>query len=544
MSEKSVPFSDPASAPPNFKVSLAAIGIFCRTLRNALDSRVMSNIVLALCLGLISLYIVIMIVHIIYPNYFDHVEPGVAAISWLATSGHPMYPLPQTGTLYEAPYGPLLFFVDGMILHLYPSIVGSKVAGLAIFISAMLLIYVALNNTLHSDRKVVLYYWLICIMLFCSLSINQSDQYVISNRPEPFLLLFVALTVIAVQRLPPWAAAIAIGVLAGLASDTKLTGALYALPAAFAVYGAKETWKDRIGLAVLTTVGAAVTAILPLTLNLWGGGTSSEGYISVLLMTSKHGLSLSSREFQNSAIFALLLLSPIVSILYFVRPKICGSDRWFLVGLAFSLFLAVAVASKPGAGSHHIIPLIPLSLYSLASVATAPSAKYNGDINSGHIVMIFAISLISISIVRELPAAKNLGSFVTGYSVENKKIDELLELNKQFPTGEVGVSDQKHYNDTFYRAFITFHGAMVHVDFSSWMDFQFANYSDNGLVDLLKRCEVPVWILPNGEPFTLNSAYTGLPLISERFRGIFHSNYTLIKEGVFYQVWKCKDQFD
>src|SRR5579862_9920197 len=60
-------------------------------------------------------------------NYFDHVEPSIAAVSWWYHTGHPLYPAWREGEgLYGFTYGPLLFQITAAALALGPTILLSK----------------------------------------------------------------------------------------------------------------------------------------------------------------------------------------------------------------------------------------------------------------------------------------------------------------------------------------------------------------------------------------------------------------------------------
>src|SRR5262249_19000624 len=152
-----------------------------------------------------------------------------------------------------------------------------------------------------SDRVTAFLFFIIVIAHF---SVFRGAAYPFWNRPEPFLILIGVLTIIAAFKLPKMAAASTIGVLAGLASGYKVHGALYAVPAALAVCGAGNTWKDRIGLVTLATIAAAIAFSFPFLAGLEG---TVEGYRSVLLMTATHGISL--RQLKENLLFSLILLS-------------------------------------------------------------------------------------------------------------------------------------------------------------------------------------------------------------------------------------------
>ena len=127
-------------------------------------------------------------------------------------------------------------------------------------------------------------------------------------------------------------------------------------------------------------------------------------------------------------------------------------------------------------------------------------------------------------------------TFATRLERENGKITELQALHRQYPTAEMGLSDERHYSDTFYRAILVYHGTPLHIDFASWMDLEYAGISETRIVGLLQRCDVPLWILPDGAPFTMISYYTGRSLLSEDFRQTFFDKYEFIQKGDFYRV--------
>ena len=83
-------------------------------------------------------------------------------------------------------------------------------------------------------------------------------------------------------------------------------------------------------------------------------------------------------------------------------------------------------------------------------------------------------------------------------------------------------------------------GHPLHVDFAAWEDLAYVGVNEKNIVRFIKECEVPIWILPLGEPFTKLSWYTKRPILSDEFRWIFSMNYTLVQMGQAYQVWRCR----
>ena len=123
---------------------------------------------------------------------------------------------------------------------------------------------------------------------------------------------------------------------------------------------------------------------------------------------------------------------------------------------------------------------------------------------------------------------------------EREKIAELQKYLVAYPGAQLGISDDKHYPDTYYRIFSVLQGHPLRVDFVVWEDLAYVGVDEKNVVRFIKTCEVPTWILPLGAPFTKLSWYTKQPILSDEFRRIFFMNYQLVQTGQAYQVWQCK----
>src|SRR5262249_32255638 len=135
---------------------------------------------------------------------------------------------------------------------------------------------------------------------------------------------------------------------------------------------------------------------------------------------------------------------------------------------------------------------------------------------------------------------KRLATFYRNSQTEHEKIGELKTYLERYPDAQIGISDDAHYFDTYYRIFAVFQGHPLRVDFASWEDLAWVGVDEKNVVRFIKTCEVPTWILPLGAPFTKLSWYTKQPILSDEFRRIFFMNYHLVQTGQTYQVWQCK----
>ena len=510
-----------------------------RTIQALLKSQQFFYTTAALAAVLMLSYALTAILYLLYPNYLDHFEPTLSAISWLGTHGHPIYPdLRKDGGIYEAPYGPLLFITNGAVLQLFPTILGAKLAGWVAFLAALGMTYAAVAAKAQDNRRAIFVSMMIVVAIFSFFSFFEGDPAVpYWSRAEPFLILIGILTVIAASRLPLGPAAAIVGILAGFATDFKLHGALYAAPAALAILGVAKTWKRRTELSILLSIGAIAATLLPFLFCYGSEDSIIRGYISVLSMTAEHGLSRS--YFIESLLFAIMLVAPVLLTWYFYRPTIAPFDYWLLIGLLLSLMINTVIASKPGAGEHHLLPLVPISVYGLLSILTSPRSGGGPNLNACELGSIILFSLLVSYLPGELWSTKKIATLYAGQQIEKRKIYELQTLHHQYPRAEVGLSDYWHYSDTFYRALLVIQGAPLHIDFASWMDFAYAGVPETKAIELIRRCQVTEWILPKGPPFTMSNLYTNLPLLSDDFRRTFFANYRLVQKGEFYRVWKC-----
>ena len=192
-------------------------------------------------------------------------------------------------------------------------------------------------------------------------SFFHSEAHAFWSRPEPFLILIAVLTLSAAYALPPWTAAVTIGVLAGCATGYKLHGSIYALPAALAIFGTAETWAKRLGMAAVSFFVLVSAATLPFLLRS-GSAQSIQGYISTLLLTAEHGLS--PTLLIENTLFTLTLSSPIILVWYFRRPIVGSFESWFLVGRSFPLLWSRWSRASPEQ-ANIIFYRLPLFLFLL-----------------------------------------------------------------------------------------------------------------------------------------------------------------------------------
>jgi hypothetical protein len=465
--------------------------------------------------------------YLVFPSYnIDTLEPLVTDLSWLAVHGRPLYPdWNNGGDAYGMIYGPLLYFVNGVFLLLNPTIFMSKLPGVVAWLAAMWFFWRSLRN-----RGIDSYTAFLFVAVMCA-ALMPEQQYPYSNRADSYLLLLVSLTLVTMQwqhRPATWG----VGVLAGLAAGFKLHGISYAVPAIFSLAARGETFVRRIG--VLAAIGAVTAAVIVV---IHANAAMVFGYVKYLAVASHHGLAMDILK--DNARFALCYAMPPALLWVMRRPTIRREDVYLVAGLALSSLVNIVVGSKPGAGYHHLMPLIPVYLFVTAIFLQAPATYSFAPLKPELFVAIILcaafllfghVGLHDLNVLRHEDVAG-----------ERSKMDELSGLVKKYPDAQIGIGDASHYPDTYYRPHAVFRGAYPHIDFTAWIDLAYGGVPESTVAWMVGAgCRIPAWILPGGEPFSTSNYYTRTAMFSDDFRNQFLANYRRAESGEYYQVWVCK----
>lgn len=486
---------------------------------------------------------VLVVGYLFAPAYLDHVEAESASLAWLGLHGHPLYPpLDGQHDLYGTVYGPLQFELNALPLMLTPSIQFSKLAGIAAFFLGVTFTYLALARSRTAEVTWPLF---LLAALFAFFS-----HLVFTNRAEPFLFAIGA----AAAWLRPMhglvgrtaiGRAAALGLLAGFAAALKLHGFLYVVPAVAALLA--STRGARVMGSVLLTGGVAATAgfLLPFAYP----AATLTGFVAYNTMTLHHAFSL-KLLFLNG-LFALSLASGAILLRLRSRHAVIGADRVFCVVVAASFALVALLASKTGAGAHHLLPFIPsvfvaygLLLWGSENGETLSAALPGGaapGVGPDTARWLLRAGLCTFGVIA-LHQASAVAPLWFDAARDRERAAELVELSVRYPNAVVGVTDNDHYQSTLLYPLIVFRESNLRFDAAAWMDMQFAGIREESVLRLFKGCSVRSWILPReGAPFSMPSWYSRGPLFSKDFSDQFRADYRISDVGEFYSVWVCRE---
>ncbi len=439
--------------------------------------------------------------YLFYPGYLDHLEPTIATLGQVLARGDSLYPLssdfyPYHGLLYGPGLALSQWVVSGLDL---PVLIGSKLPSVLALMCSIPLMWKACENPLARGYLLLLLPF--GFILFWA-------------RAEPLFLLLVCLVLSYARRQPVgWQLAIVVGLLAGGASALKIHGAIYVL----AAYLAATVCAPLAVLEVALIGAVAVPAFLVF---FSSSNISLQAFYTYLQLAGKHGLSL--RVWLGNALFLAFMLTPVALLL---RREVAN---WKLLGLFACELLVSVLAAKPAAGSHHLIPFIPINAYLIQQLCMREGIR-----DDVRVRVLYACVTIP-AILTVLSIATSLGG---SWAPQLAARRELLQLDRSYGRLTMGVTDDRGYPLSYLR--VTLRGEQI--DYAAYMDLAFAGIQPGALADRIRSCAIGALVLPKeGEPFSMSSFYTYAPLFPADIAARFNASYQRLHTGNFFSVYACK----
>lgn len=478
------------------------------------------------------------------PTYIDHIEASVASMTQYFLRGLPVYPRVDSYTFHGLLYGPLLPELNSLGYLASAGALGSKLIGWSAAWLAAILIGL---TTPRSERN-----WAWAASLAAAACVLASFGSILTaDRADSLLLLFAAVALWSAERLPPLAGLLIAALLAGLAANLKLHGPAYVMPALgwWAVRHA-HLISRRFGFpAVLAAVGCmAIGLVIPFVpVNI-----SAANYFGYVKLAANHGLN--PELFAWNCVFLVSFWVPALLALRTARKE--GAPwppRRLVVFAAFLLIGEMAVnvvASKPGAGAHHLLPFVGFHSFLFQRLlvevtggtnATSPTQDSHAwrEIPAARAAIVgIAVVLVGTawSTARVLYALLN---FDLQRPSQEAQLQELRSRADAYPHGMLGIAGRESYALTLFRPWITLNGTLQ-TDYGAWMDWNLSGVSDAPLAKALETCRIPYLFVPTGgEPFTMDNNYTTEPLFSDAVRLGFAHSYSLLRAGRYFDVYGC-----
>jgi hypothetical protein len=481
----------------------------------------------SLAAAAIAAYAAMALWYLRLPTFYDHAEPTVASIAWLFATGQPIYHAPDAAARYSHMYGPLAFMVPAWCLEIVGTgIAQAKSVGIAAGLLTVLLVYRLARSATGTVNAVML-------TGFFALEALMFRNVSFWIRPDALVTLFAAVALLGSSRSNPVAAALVVGAATGVLVNLKLTGVLYALPA-IALLAARHGTR-RLSLAGI--VGIAVLA--------WPfvafGNVSFANFRYWTQVSASNGLAFTTlRANLEWAAFLLVPLAPLV--LADGDTRLARQRRWGLGGLAAGVAVTVIAASKPGAGSSHVLPFLPAVLYLIALGIDAVPERVRRQSAFRH-------AAVAVPVVAFVIAFCQQSYFITG-ATETSRMDltgDLARFADQHPVARIAMgAGDSGARLTYVRPLLVFRSGFYPIDVPAVQEYQMSGLElPEATLQGLASCRSDFWLVPKGGvPFANTNIYPsthGVTVFPERFRQMFAQHYERDDDTQYFQVWRCRE---
>ena len=262
----------------------------------------------------------------------------------LIEKGQPIYTELNAANRITLIYGPVPFLFNAISLAVIPNpIYAGKLCGIILAIVSLFILF----NTMRKFFNIKI--MLICLG-YCITILISFGQISFWNRPESAILLGSALVCVGFFNKNQLHSITLISVGSSIIINSRITGILYILPViVLLLYYKRE--KKLLWIALLTTILTLIPFFVFSSFNFFN-------YIKWISLIGSHKFSF--YQFIRSTFFALLFLLPLLIVIWIrikhIHNKILIKDYIIILSFSLSLLLTAIIASKEGAGSHHLIP--------------------------------------------------------------------------------------------------------------------------------------------------------------------------------------------
>ncbi len=490
---------------------------------------------------LILNYIVLLVLYAVHSNFFDHAEANIATVSWLFKIGQPIYHNLQSAEQYSIPYGPMLYMINGFFLTvLKPSIFSAKIGGILAGGLSLLIIFYVL-------KKIIGYKVATLCLAYISLNLIAVYAYFAAatfwNRSDSFLLMFVALALLAVVRENTIIAIVLSALSLGISINLKIHGAFYFLPIYILLYSRHGIYSTLISL-----LSSSLLTIAPF---IYLQQVSFKNYILWLGEFGKQGLSFTL--FKQNIVWSMYLFAPVILIFIFfvVNYKTAfinfiREQKILLLSLLISLTSMTILGSKAGAGMNHLIPLLPLSYYIFALTlkqifhfqANTVIQKQNKYYYCAYISLILA--LLTVTLLRGFLNELQLIHLASKYN--NEPAQEINRIISSHPGNTIGMGYGGDYDLTYYRPILVYQGNPYLIDAVSMMDAEYLGKKiPKETLNAIDSCQINLWLIPKGgSPFQLYNYFNHHQVFNEELKNAFLKNYERKEQLNYYDLWFCR----
>lgn len=465
-------------------------------------------------------------------GFAGEVEPAVSSLAWVFQDGRPLYHAADAAERYSLLYGPSVYLTNGLFLHILgPTLMSAKLASFLAAVAGLLLLHGALTSRARSLPA------LAAVTVAVSLYWSQGfGIYLV--RADSLLVFSVAFGLFVVRRAPRFLSLAGLAAILGFAVNLKIHAIVYFAPVLVLAAG-RWGWR-ACGVSLL---GAAAVVAAPFALY---PQISWENYWGWVRNAADHGLG--TQDLVLNLRFAFLLILPLaVTVIGGPGPAArWRSDRRLLTVLAAALVATLVVASKPGAGPVHLLPLVPLFVFVPARIwqaegwAALRMARPHPRWLVPAVLPAAALTLTLSATVTEYRSTRLIAwqqDQSPGLSLEVQGIME------RFPGLGISMAcggENASFRHTWIRPLLVFADNPVLIDPIAVMDCCLAGTPlSPATYRALAEGRIGLWLVPRGQqPFAKTNWYAPHnPIFPVAFQQEFTAHYSLRDRTPHFDLW-------
>lgn len=488
---------------------------------------------------LLAVFAGLLITNTAFPGYLDQAEPNIASVAWLVRNGAPLYHTFDSASRYSLLYGPGAYLPYSAGLWAGGgSALSVKCVVLLANVVMLYFLWRIARSFVDTPRALVA----LCVILLFIL-LPRPNHYLFQARADILILAATVIALFGATRPAGFGGPAALALGTAFIIDTKATAVIYALPL-FALVLQRRGFRTAFIAGVATPAVAFLPFLLP--------NVSLNQYAQWLRSATGHPSSMA--DLKSTLLTLPILLAPLLLVAGPAPWRDQGLMTWLrknvlvVLAMLFCMTLAVLASTRIGAGSHHLLPFIPLLGFLYMELRQAS----NGYVSRAWPRLSFYAGA-GLAIVVVARVAGGLVEICAPWRFWNDAIEvrnELRSAMARHGAGKVGMG----YGDrpdllTYFRPDLVFAGQRLVID-----DVALSDMSMDGMgipaatVTALDDCATPVWLIPRGQqPFMEPSLFAGYypdlvahdPLFSAAFREAFSSRYRKSDSTGHFDVWVC-----
>jgi hypothetical protein len=491
-------------------------------------------------LVVLAAFAALLVANALYAGYLDHAEPNVGSVSWLLLKGAPLYHAIDYPARYSLLYGPTSYLSFALALWIG--------GGTALSLKGMVLVANVVMGYFSwrtyrrlFDAPTSLF--VLAVVLLFSL-VPRPNHYLFQVRADVLIMCGMAVGLFAASHPSRTVATLTLALAGACVVDGKASAFIYVIPLLAILLG-KHGWRASFAAVACMLGLAALPFLLP--------NISAKSYLQWIHAARGHPSNFS--DLASTLRTLPILIAPLVLM--------CGPTPWRdaafmaylresrlrLLALGLCLGSAVVASSRIGAGSHHILPFVPVLGYEYALLYRSVGAPF-----ARQRPWTFRYLWACLAVVVVFRVGGGLMEILSPWGRWNwaqAVRDDVHSILRSHSTREVAMGcGEAERAVTYFRPELVFASNHLPVDEQALADMDLDGIElPEATVSSLASCAVGVWLIPKGEiPFALDNAFAALypqsvprqPLFPVSFRETFARHYGKKESTAYFDLWACE----